>query len=470
MFFDSPYRALLWSEDILRPFVEMFGVSWTYYASVSNPYITVLENVVGLFLMVTAFFCLTIGAGKASKIQRYCLFVAGCFTMLHIVLKYLGHNHEFPMLLEYALQGGVPWLFLAYCKYMPASKEGVWKYPSDQLIFLTKVLLSFCFIGHGLYALGWPYQPAAFVRMMVQTFGMGFETAAHCVTAIGILDVVLGVAIFIRPLVKITLGHMFVWGGITALSRVLAYVILPAKWYNLNPWLMESSVRVAHAAVPLLLLMILKRVTEDRKRVSWHDFREVYLDRKMMVLLPLCLVVFAGAFSVHYASKQHEEQYWEQRLSLLEANKRETSQVREGRSISHRSLSVADFQESDKSGLYSDVLFTYPDTLVRVIVDGSRENKKELESLLQSFQPFYDNKEHVLEGVRHQIVEQYKKVASNKEGLEVSDEDIMRYVEKINLILDGGECLVVVVYAPWEGGRRISFEVDEFGELFGGLK
>ena len=457
LIFDSPLRALLWHEKILRPFIELAGFSWTEYANVSNLSITIIERLIGVFLMVTSCFFLTINQETKSKLQFRCIVVAGIFTLLHILLKYLGHNQELPILPEYILQGFCPWIFLSLLKYMPAKKDELWKYPSDLVIIWCKFTISMCFIGHGLYAAGWPYQPASFVRMLSHTFLIDYKAAAMLVTCVGIIDIALGITVFIKPLEKISLGHMAFWGFVTAGARVMCYVIVPMKGSNINPWLFETSVRTMHGALPLVLLLIILRVKQEPQPIDWDWLKK----RLWQMRLPafVCMIIFIVLYTFQNSSNLEIEQ---KRQLTLEQNKQKLRSAHkpQGRSKNlPADPQATEFSQSASGEWFSDELFANEFFPVRLLLDAS--SPEQLEMALKGIKPFYHNRKFILERLRQEVLNSYRNPQKNRQVREFPDEQILGFIKKTIFTMDGGENLTVRIYAPWLREKSFSLEFNQ---------
>ena len=77
--FDSPYRSLLWSEDLFGPIVNMTGMTWRDYANSSDSWISIWENLVGSFLVFSSFLFLTIHK-NSHKAFLFCLHLSSLYN------------------------------------------------------------------------------------------------------------------------------------------------------------------------------------------------------------------------------------------------------------------------------------------------------------------------------------------------------------------------------------------------------
>ena len=358
--FDSPYRSLLWNEDLFGPIVNMTGMTWRDYANSSDSWISIWENLVGSFLVFSSFLFLTIHK-NSHKAFLFCLHLSGAILLFHIFLHYLGHNHELPIIPEYMVQGLTPWIFLAYLPFMPDKNKKQWLQPSSSVYFWTKAAIALCFLGHGLYAFGIPYQPASFVRLMSKCLFVEYETAAGLVMCVGLTDIVLAVLIYVKPLEKIALGHIAYWGFATALSRVLAYVIIPGNLSNLNPWFLESSVRIVHGSLPLFLLFLLKWEIIKTERLSLSNIKMWTSKWQAKYALAFITLFFIAGLSANGKLNFQDK--------MLTEKSTQKAPKEQKRVNPQESLKIDDFKTSKNNNLYSDSLFSSTSFPTRTILD-----------------------------------------------------------------------------------------------------
>jgi len=455
---------------MLRPYLERIGVKWTEYANHSDPAIQTFENWVGIFLMLASICFLTLKPNKSQRVQKTTLAVAGVFTSFHILLKYWGHNCEWPMIPEYALQGATPWLFLAFLPYFPANKDDEWKKPSANRFFVLKVALAMCFIGHGLYALGWPYQPVKFVRMVVTTFPfLEFKTASHLVTLIGIFDLLMAVTIFIKPIERQSLYHMFLWGSVTALARVISYVIVPMNMHNINPWLLETTVRTIHGGAPLFAYLLLKHQIIDQDRKLRWSLPPTLKTKTAAVGAIFSAILLSAIIQNHRVMTSKQEDYWAERRARLQREQQQSISRRDSTDSSSRpkALSRKDFSTTSSGKVYSDNLFYTPDLPVRLTLDLPAKTTDVWEKASQISQPFVDNRDIILSSVRSEIVKNFRQHSHSKHKDTLTEEQIIKFVKQAKFLIDGEDTLSVTVDAPWLYGRTITFQLNTMGSLIG---
>lgn len=123
-------------------------------------------------------------------------------------------------------------------------------YPRRAGPVLLRLAAAATFIGHGVAA--WCHE-AAFLDYLYRFFallgsGLGEGEARALLTAIGVLDVAVGVAVLVRPWSP-ALAWMALWGVVTACARLL----FPAS----EGW-PETLVRAPNGGVPLVAWLALR--------------------------------------------------------------------------------------------------------------------------------------------------------------------------------------------------------------------
>jgi hypothetical protein len=246
---DAPFRAMLWSEDVASPWVRrLLGISWDEYARTSNPYIALLTRMLGIFLLIAAGASLVATPAR----RRVCdiLLLASALLCLHGYACYSDKLHD-GMLIEMALHAFTPLVFVAA---LHSGAQGVcWKAVALPACALT-------FIGHGMYATGHHATPPEFLRMTVDILRLDEEPALALLRVAGYVDYLVAALIFI-PLSRVrspALIYMTVWGFLTSFARVLSHITPAEKFYGLDPWLMETVVRLTHGLTPLALWFALR--------------------------------------------------------------------------------------------------------------------------------------------------------------------------------------------------------------------
>ena len=240
----GPYSSVLWYEDFMMPIVEgLLGYDYLDYAMYSEPYINGVMMFTGSLLILSAFFVLFLRDGKFLKAS---LLVTAVLLIFHAICRYFDSDFELPMLMEYGIQSLAP---LAYFMYL---RKG--EFSSGIRLFCT-IGIALCFLGHGLYAAGFPYQPVKFPFMVEECLFLTYDQASVLVKVAGYIDFVLVVMVFI-PKVRIwAFAYMCFWGLLTATARVVAYSSATVDFYGIHPWLWETTVRFIHGLAPLIMCL-----------------------------------------------------------------------------------------------------------------------------------------------------------------------------------------------------------------------
>jgi len=246
---DAPYRAFFWDESILKNLVErMFKVTWNEYAtslSAANA-IAVFIKSIGILYLICAVVTLVIKPNM-KRIAKVFLF-GGSFGLFILALLYCKEKFfHVGQFFEYMIQCITPVLL-----YMILFTEIDVK--KIRLIALIAIALTFS--CHGLYAVGYYPRPGNFIDMTLNIVPIT-EPSAHTFLKIaGILDFVVAIAIFIPRISYPALVYAFIWGGLTALARLVGHFYIDFLWNSFNQWTWEVLIRLPHALIPLFVMII----------------------------------------------------------------------------------------------------------------------------------------------------------------------------------------------------------------------
>jgi|GEM_PF-373377 hypothetical protein len=245
---DSHIRSLLWNEEAVSPLLEKYtNLSWEDYALESDPFITTGLEWLGIVLMLGAVLTLLMRIPYFA-IFKWFLIPLWAILALDSFSNYFDVSYQLGMLIEYMLQAGIPLLFLLVLMFPRMLKTWAW---------VTSLFVSACFIGHGLYAVGYHPVPWSFQVMTMEILGISEESSISFLYTVGVLDFMAGIAILVPILRRLGLYYMFAWGGATSLARILAHYDPSLKYHGMDPWVAECVVRTSHWVVPMLLLMLL---------------------------------------------------------------------------------------------------------------------------------------------------------------------------------------------------------------------
>lgn len=249
LFWDAPYRALLWDESWMSGLVSgVLGMSWEAYASSDAVSQAIEWSIVatGVFYALCALAAW--GIRWQGRVAAPILQLGGACLFLLSLLYYKDQFFFLGQLLEYALSWFAPFLLVSLWRHGRLTPTMRW---------LGKVAIALTFVCHGLYALGYYPRPVVFVQMVLNILPLDNASAATFLHVAGILDIVAAVLLFlpVPVLVRAGLWYCVVWGLLTSLARLVAFV-RPAYWDTaLHQWLHEALLRLPHFLVPLFLLL-----------------------------------------------------------------------------------------------------------------------------------------------------------------------------------------------------------------------
>lgn len=303
---EPPYTALLWNEDLMWPVAQLFG-GWHAYSM--SPQVESLINVIqsglgALFLCLGAWaLCAPRllsqalrrsapvapesgrklpkahkGAGKSSvvrvaptakrpapqpqgpeatqrlsdpprgaKVGFWLCILASCLQLFYVLCLWWDDHLRWSTLMEQALQVVLPLGCALMLPYTPPRLE-----PSAERI--VRIMVSMCFIGHGLYALDVAPVPASFLTMTLNLTPLTESGARVFLSYFGALDLIAALLIWlpISEFKKSALIYMIIWGGLTAAARPLGEPSA-TMLERLTIWGPELVWRLSHTLVPLWL-------------------------------------------------------------------------------------------------------------------------------------------------------------------------------------------------------------------------
>lgn len=252
IYWDAPYRELLWDEASLKWLVEgVWGMEWRAY--VASP--AVDRAIQGIIIGTGYFYWLCAVAAllvqKWPRPARLLLWLGSANLVLLAALYYKEQFLFAGQFFEYALQCGAP-VFLILLSRNQAPLL------SPRLVLAMKIAIALTFSCHGLYALGYYPRPGSFMEMTINILPLGEAGARSFLIAAGILDIVLSILLFLPGWPgRWALGYAVLWGLATALARFFAYF----HWHYADSWVLqwlhELLIRLPHFLIPLALLLYL---------------------------------------------------------------------------------------------------------------------------------------------------------------------------------------------------------------------
>lgn len=246
LYWDAPYRTLLWDENWMRWLVEnMFQTSWNDYVSTSDGAIRVFIRSVGWFYVLCGF-----GAIFIKKIPRLVVPMLYMGSAGLILLAALYGKEKFFHLgqfLEYTLQWASPlFLMILWQKEAFTKKLTRW----------MKLAIALTFVCHGLYAIGYYPRPVGFLEMTMNILHLGDQQAIIFLKIAGVLDFIAAVLIFLPGKMGVAgLVYCVFWGFFTTIARIWAHFYIEFFPNFLLQWLHESILRFPHFLIPLAVLL-----------------------------------------------------------------------------------------------------------------------------------------------------------------------------------------------------------------------
>ena len=240
-FWDVPYRAILWYENLMRPALNWFQVDWEDFVSntETDTKIQWIIKAIGILYFIASILVLVYNQ-NSKKWIKVVLTVITIWQFLVVFLFTKESFFQIGQYFEHSLQLGMPILLLyTYSKSFSISKA---------LVFL-KVIVGLTFLCHGLYALGFYPVPGNFIDMTISILGVTEEQARSFLWVAGIID------LFILPF----LIYAVFWGFLTALARVVANYSTDFPLETLHQYGFETVVRLCHGLGPLLILFLLNK-------------------------------------------------------------------------------------------------------------------------------------------------------------------------------------------------------------------
>jgi len=249
LFWDAPYRALLWDEVLLKPFVEkILGMQWYDYVTSSNTDSAIQTIIFSTgILYVLAAVATLLYRRFPTKTLKYVILLGAWNLMLLSFLLMKEKFYHFAMFFEQSIQFLLPFVFVYYFK-------GNFVFQHFKLIL--KILIAIVFISHGLYAIGYYPVPGKFVDMLICILEISEQSAKSLLRIAGVLDFLVAILIFIPKTSQLALWYAFIWGSLTAFARIFSKFEMQFPLQTLHQELFETTYRLAHGLVPLMALLL----------------------------------------------------------------------------------------------------------------------------------------------------------------------------------------------------------------------
>lgn len=258
LFWDAPYRSILWDEKFIGPLIEVFMTwpEWTSWIAVDR-FVNLFTRLQGAFLFLSSFMLFYLRPD--SKTFRLILYLCSLQLLLVTIAGFWHSHHQWPYLFEHALQVGVAQLYL---KSLSGHKH---------TLAWGKALIALTFIGHGAYALGVYPTPGRFYDMILAVVEFSESQAHWSLILAGSFDFVLGFSLLFFPkkIEKTLIPLLLIagcWGLATASARWLAYVEYDFLWMSFKQWGPEAIYRITHGLVPFWLMIQLGLRSKEKQR------------------------------------------------------------------------------------------------------------------------------------------------------------------------------------------------------------
>ncbi len=245
LFFDAPYREILWDEALFGPVIEWVpGLSWSMWLTDVHYDRAIQQGIVCLGVYYGLCAVLTLFPKWMAKLRG--LVWVGVLGLVLLAAAYTkSHFYHLGQFFEYAAQVTIPLLWM----YWPS--EGM---PGRRWELAGATAVSLTFLCHGLYALGFYPVPGTFLTMTTQILGVDTTGAKAFLLVAGWLDVVVAVGVFLPwRWRRLVLVYAVAWGLATAMARIVGNFYWEFPWESLWVAFPEALYRFPHFLLPLAL-------------------------------------------------------------------------------------------------------------------------------------------------------------------------------------------------------------------------
>ncbi|MDH4474091.1 MAG: hypothetical protein QE487_15895 [Fluviicola sp.] len=206
------------------------------------------QIIVGSILILSSLIPL-IPRKLSIKLKLHFIYVLSFLALfIHTLTTFIDAKYVPEQFIEHALQLFLPIIALSF---LLSRRQNLSNYTIPM-----KMLVALTFIGHGIYALGVHYVPDNFISMSGNILEINQRQSIAFLFTVGLLDLLFSITMFIKPLEKISLYYMFIWGALTSVARL---------WYGFDThatfteiivnYLPNTLYRAPHAIIPLILLI-----------------------------------------------------------------------------------------------------------------------------------------------------------------------------------------------------------------------
>ncbi|MDF1741333.1 MAG: hypothetical protein P1U86_19390 [Verrucomicrobiales bacterium] len=252
-YWEGPYGVLLW-QDSIYALAEKIGISWDEFvgSGAQDGLVQKWHSRIGWLYLICAILTLTVR--NNSRIQMAGLIGGSGLLVLLSYAKYLSANQQLPMFVEHGGQMLIPVILVLALRFGVRHRATV---------VTAMVAFVMIFAGHGAYALGYPSPtPANFLGMTSIILRVDAEMARFILRVAGIMDMLVCVGLFFRPLRRGAALYAAVWGFLTAVARPVAGMSLGLNYWGADQYLHEVVLRAPHFMIPLYLLFLWRKADE----------------------------------------------------------------------------------------------------------------------------------------------------------------------------------------------------------------
>lgn len=247
---DPAYHAFFWNHTLFGWFIEgILGIEWNNFLTntVYDDRLLAFQHIIGATLLTLA--ALIWIPIKNRKLTSYTLLSTTLLLLILSTFKTLDHFATIGQFIEQLSQITCPLLLLLFCRE---------DFSLPKIQTLLKVIIALTFIGHGLYAIGFYPQPPVFIKMIRGTTACEYATAQIILYFVGALDIIAALLLFFpnKRIQQLALGHIILWGFITAFGRFFGSVNYNHFWFTTQQFWHLSAFRMVHGLLPLVLFLL----------------------------------------------------------------------------------------------------------------------------------------------------------------------------------------------------------------------
>ncbi|KIX20014.1 hypothetical protein SY27_15980 [Flavobacterium sp. 316] len=258
IFWDVPYRAILWYENLMSPVLGLFNIEWSEFVNDTSVDTKIQFIIKGIgFLYLMAAICVFFLQENSNKFIKGLIKGIAFWQFIVVFLFTKESFFHIGQYFEHSLQLGLPFLLLyAYSKSFSLSRG----------ILILKWLVGITFLCHGLYAFGFYPVPGNFIDMTISILNISEDNARLFLWIVGIIDFLILPLLFINRIAKEVAVYAVLWGFLTAFARIVANFSIDFPLDTLHQYGFETVVRLCHGIAPLLIVLWLKEILSFQKK------------------------------------------------------------------------------------------------------------------------------------------------------------------------------------------------------------